>query len=437
MKLPKTPMRLPTSPVAVMLFILVILMGLGVPIAFCIGLSSLGGLMFTNFPLTLIPQRLFTACDSFVLLAVPLFILAGVIMASGGMSVRLIRFIDSLIGRVRGGLGFVSIAACGFFAAISGSGAATVAAVGSAMYPEMVKREYDNKFVAATIACGGTVGVVIPPSIPLIVYGVLTNTSIAALFFGGIIPGIIACLNLMVCCHLISGRRGYQFKSVHPSGHVWKSFKGGFLALLMPLIILGGIYGGIFTPTESAAVAVVYALIVCVLVYREMKFRELFNALSRAAVTSSMIMMLIATASLFSWLLTIENVPQIIAKTMLDLCPNKFVFLIIVTVIFLFLGMFLDTCVTILLLVPIFFPVAMAMGIDPVHFGLITVFNLSVGQETPPFGICLITAAGVSGLTIEEIVRNYIPYLLSDLFTLLLIVYIPQLTLLLPGLLIE
>ena len=418
-----------------MILVLVILMALGVPIAYCIGLAVVAGLLVADFPLSLVPQRLFTSCDSFVLLAVPLFILAGTIMASGGMSIRLIRFIDSLIGRVRGGLALVSIAACAFFAAISGSGAATVAAIGSVMYPEMVTRGYDKRFVAATIACGSTVGVVIPPSIPLIIYGVLTNTSIAALFFAGIIPGIIASANLMITSRFISRRRDYQFESVEAPRSIKKSFKGGFLALLMPLIILVGIYGGIFTPTESAAVAAVYALIVCLLIYHEMKIRDLFKALSGAAVTSSMIMMLIATASLFSWLLTIENVPQTIANVVLGISSNKFVFLMLINVVFLMLGMFLDTSVIILLVVPIFFPVAMLLGVDPIHFGLITVFNLSVGQETPPFGICLLTASGVSGLAVEEIVRNYLPYLFADIVTLLLITYVPFLTTGLPHLL--
>jgi C4-dicarboxylate transporter DctM subunit len=418
----------------VLLTLLVVLIALGVPIAFSLTLASLGAILVQGqIPLLALPQRLFTATDSFALLAVPFFILAGEIMQQGGISRRLVAFANDLLGWISGGLALVSIAASAFFAAISGSGAATTAAIGGVMYPEMKKRGYHPDFAAAIQALGGTLGIVIPPSIPFVVYGIITGASVGALFLAGVVPGILGALAYMSLAYLLSRRAGYRSSRRASFGQLWRSFRNAFWGLLMPLIILGGIYGGVFTPTEAAVVAVVYALAVALFVYREIGLKDLKRIFVGAALTSAMVMFLIATAALFGWVMTRENIPQQLAKAIVSVAGTPLTFLLLVNVVYFVAGALLDTVAIILLLVPILYPIAAQLGIDPVHFGLVTVFNLGIGQITPPFGVCLFVASGISGISLERITRAIWPFFFLAVLLILLYTYVPALSLWLPA----
>ncbi|MCG8402183.1 MAG: TRAP transporter large permease [Firmicutes bacterium] len=403
---------------------------IGAPIAFSLGVSSLVALVTTgDLPLSIIPQRLFTSTDSFVLLAVPFFVLAGELMQNGGISRRLVNFAGNLLGWISGGLALVSIASSAFFAAISGSSAATTAAIGSIMYPEMLKRHYKPDFAAAVQAVGGTLGVIIPPSIPLIIYGVITGTSVGDLFLAGIVPGILGALAYMAVAWNISRKQGHQLEARGSFTQTWQSFLDAFWGLLMPVIILGGIYGGVFTPTEAAVVAVVYATLVGALIYKELNFKNFYQIFVKAGLTSAMIMLLIAAASVFTWIMTINSIPQVIGHTVLSLTENKIVLLLLVNLVFLVVGMFLDTVAIMLLLTPIFFPIATQLGMDPVHFGIMAVFNLAVGQMTPPFGVCLFVSSGITRVRVEKLFRSVLPFLLAALLLILLVTYVPALSL--------
>ncbi|MDK2854944.1 MAG: C4-dicarboxylate transporter, DctM subunit [Bacillota bacterium] len=418
----------------VLLTLLVVLIALGVPIAFALALASLGAILVQGqIPLLAVPQRLFTSTDSFALLAVPFFILAGEIMQQGGISRRLVAFANDLLGWVSGGLALVSIAACAFFAAISGSGAATTAAIGGVMYPEMKKRGYHPDFAAAVQALGGTLGIVIPPSIPFVVYGIITGASVGALFLAGVIPGMLGALAYMFLAFALSRRAGYRSGELAGLGQLWHSFREAFWGLLMPLIILGGIYGGVFTPTEAAVVAVVYALAVALFIYREIGLKDLKRIFVGASITSAMVMFLIATAALFGWVMTRENIPQQLARAIVAVAGTPLTFLLLVNVIYFVAGMLLDTVAIILLLVPILYPIAAQLGIDPVHFGLVTVFNLGIGQITPPFGVCLFVSSGISGISLERIARAIWPFFILAVLLTLLYTYVPSLSLWLPA----
>lgn len=422
------------SSVAIILFSsLLVFIFIGVPIAYSLGLSTLIAILFKgSIPLMVMPQRLFASADSFPLLAVPFFILAGELMQYGGISKRLVDFANELLGWITGSLAHVSIAACAFFAAISGSSAATTAAIGGIMYPEMKKRGYPDDFAAAIQAVGGTLGVVIPPSIPFVIYGTITGASVGDLFLSGIIPGLIAAIAYMLLSYIYVKRHGITSTTHKTSLHkLLISFSQAIWGLLMPGIILGGIYGGIFTPTEAAVVAVVYSLFVGTFVYRELNIKNMQKMFLNAGLTSAMVMTLITMASLFGWVMTIENIPQTTASAILSVANNKWVFLLLVNIVYLVSGMFLDTTAIILLLVPIFFPIASQLGINLVHFGMITVFNLAVGQITPPFGVCLFVASGVSGISLEKLTKQILPYLGLAIILILLFTYIPDISLLL------
>ena len=350
-------------------------------------------------------------------------------MQNGGISRRLVNFAGNLLGWISGGLALVSIASSAFFAAISGSSAATTAAIGSIMYPEMLKRHYKPDFAAAVQAVGGTLGVIIPPSIPLIIYGVITGTSVGDLFLAGIVPGILGALAYMAVAWNISRKQGHQMEARGSFTQTWQSFLDAFWGLLMPVIILGGIYGGVFTPTEATVVAVVYATLVGALIYKELNFKNFYQIFVKAGLTSAMIMLLIAAASVFTWIMTINSIPQVIGHTVLSLTENKIVLLLLVNLVFLVVGMFLDTVAIMLLLTPIFFPIATQLGMDPVHFGIMAVFNLAVGQMTPPFGVCLFVSSGITRVRVEKLFRSVLPFLLAALLLILLVTYVPALSL--------
>lgn len=422
--------------VALVLFgSMIILFLLKVPIGFSLLLSSIIALVVcTDTPLQIIPQRLFNSTDSFPFMAVPFFVLSGAIMSHGGISQRLIAFCDSLIGHLPGGLGLVSVLACMFFAAISGSGAATTAAIGGIMIPQMVERNYDKNFASAINASGGTIGVIIPPSIPFVTYGVISGASIGALFVAGVIPGILMGLSMMAVILITSKKRGFKSEKRATGAEIWNSFKEAILAILLPVIILGGIYSGIFSATEAAVVSVVYAFIVSKFIYRSINWKELVEVFKEAAVSSASILLLIASAGVFGWILSNNNIPSMIANAMLSLSSNKIVILLLINLLLFIIGTFLDTVAALIILVPILLPIATTLGVDPVHLGMIMCVNLAIGQITPPFGCCLFVACGVASIKLEDIIKAIWPFILGLIVVVLVITFIPQLSLFLPGL---
>ncbi|WP_028308236.1 TRAP transporter large permease [Desulfitibacter alkalitolerans] len=418
----------------ILFLLLVVLFIINVPIAVALGLSaSIVIIIQDNVPLIAVMQRMFNSVDSFPLLAIPFFILAGKLMESGGISGRLIHLANVVFGRIRGGLAIVSIIACAFFAAISGSAAATTAAVGSLLIPAMVKKGYDKNFSTAIQAAGGTVGIMIPPSVPLILYGVTASVSISDLFVAGIIPGLFVVLSLIILVYSISLMKGYGGGEIFGFNDFLIAFKDAILALLMPVIILGGIYGGIFTPTEAAVVAVVYGLIVGLFIYREIKWKDLINIFTSSIVTTSVIMFIIAGASIFGYLLTRERVPAMLTELMLNFTESWIVALLIINLILLIVGVFMETAAAIIILTPILAPIAVAMDINLVHFGIIMIVNLAIGFITPPVGINLFVASNIAGIKFEKIVQAIVPFILIMIVNVLIISFLPTMSLLLLG----
>jgi C4-dicarboxylate transporter DctM subunit len=408
---------------------------LNVPIAVSIGLASAAALIFTSsIPPVVLVQKMFTATDSFPLMAVPFFILAGALMESGGISRRLVDFANSIVGRFSGGLAFVAIIACIFFGAISGSAVACVAAIGTILIPSMVRRGYDAPFSTAVQACAGTLGVMIPPSIPMIIYGVMTGVTIGGLFMGGILPGFCVGGSLMIVAWIIARKRGYKGDEKPCAAHIWTTFKDAILALLMPAIILGGIYGGVFTPTEAAVVAVVYGFVIGFFVYKELHFRDLKEILVNSVVGTAMIMFIIATSSVFSWILTAQKIPQSVAESILSFSRNPVIVMFLINVLLLFIGTFMETVASIIILVPVLLPVITQLGIDPLHFGVLIVVNLAVGMVTPPLGVCLFMGCRIGNVSLEEITRAAWPFIMVMILDIFILAYVPWISTVLPKL---
>lgn len=425
-----------TGLVALLLFgTLFLLFMLKMPIGFSLMISSILVMVLTGTGLEMVPKRLFTSCDSFSFMAVPFFILAGTLMSQGGISKRLCNFINSLLGRFPGGLGLVSVVACMFFAAISGSSAATTAAIGGMMIPEMVKRKYDKDFSAAINAAGGTIGVIIPPSIPFVTYGVLTGCSISTLFMAGFLPGILMGVALMVVVVIISAKNGYRDTTHFSAREILIYFKDAALAILMPVIVLGGIYTGKFTPTEAAVVAVMYGVVVGMFVYRNITPKSLMKILKDAAGSTAQVMILICAASLFGYVLTAHRIPDAIATFILGLSTNKWVILLLINLLLLVVGTFLDTTAAIIILVPILYPIITSVGVDPIHFAMILCVNLAVGMVTPPFGACLFVACGVADTGLGAITKKILPFIAALLVVIALVTIFEPISLLLPRML--
>ncbi len=413
-----------------------LLVFLSMPVAFSLGASSTIVLMYQGkIPLDVIVQRMFAGVDSFPLMAIPFFILAGSLMETGGISERLIKFATAMVGKATGGLGLVTVATCLFFGAVSGSAAATTAAVGALMIPSMVQRGYHKNFSAATVASAASLGVIIPPSIPMVLYGVVSGQSIGTLFIAGIIPGLFIGATLMLVCYFISKKEGYKGTEQATRKEKLVAFKDAIWALLMPIIILGGIYGGYFTPTEAAAVAVLYGFIVSIFIYKEIKLPDLKNVLASAAITTSIIMIILANASLFGWIMARERVPHMVAEAFTNFSSSPFVYLLLVNILLLFVGTIFESSAAIIILTPILYPIAVQMGIDPIHFGIVMVVNLAIGYVTPPLGINLFIACNISKLRIEDLVVRLVPFLVTLIVALLILTYVPQITLFLPHLL--
>lgn len=415
---------------AILLFaVLAVLILINVPIAIALALSSIIIIaIIGEIPLIMLPQKMFAALDSFPLMAAPFFILAGKLMEVGGISERLINFANSLVGQFKGGLAHVSIVACMFFAAISGSGSATTAAIGGIMIPAMVKAGYDRNFSTAVQAVGGTTGIIIPPSVPLVLYGVSAGVSVSSLFLAGILPGILIGLSLMFVAYIISRKEGYGAGVERTK--LLKSFKEAILALLMPVIILGGIYGGFFTPTEASVVAVVYGFIIGVFVYRQINWETLREMLVSSVVTTSVILFIIGSASIFGMVLTREQVPQSIASMLSDSNLSPIVILLLVNLLLLVVGTFMEAIAAIIILTPILLPVVTQIGIDPIHFGIIMTANLAVGLITPPVGVSLFVGARVGNTRFEPLVRAVIPFMIMMIISILVITFVPQLSML-------
>ncbi len=408
---------------------------LNVPIAVAIGLASLSAILWSGaIPPVVLVQKMFTATDSFPLMAVPFFILAGSLMEFGGISRRLIDFANSIVGRFSGGLAFVAIVASMFFGAISGAAVACVAAIGTILIPAMVRRGYDTPYATAVQATAGTLGVMIPPSIPMIIYGVLTGVSIGGLFMGGILPGILVAVCLMFVAWLIARKKGYKGDEKASGAKIWATFKDAIIALLMPVIILGGIYGGVFTPTEAAVVAVIYGFIVGAFVYRELSVSRLKDILVNTSVGTATIMFIIATSSVFSWILTAQRVPQAVAEAILSVSKNPVVILTLINILLLFIGTFMETVASIIILVPVLYPVVTQIGVDPLHFGIIIVVNLAIGMVTPPLGVCLFVGCGISGISLEAISKAAWPFIAIMIAAVLVLTYVPWISLVLPKL---
>jgi len=410
---------------------------LSVPVGISIGLSTIITIYFaSDIDLSTIIQKIFSSLDSFAIMAIPFFMFAGLIMGRGGISRRLVDFANSLVGWMVGGLAMVTTVTSMFFAAISGSGPATVAAIGSFMIPEMEKKRYGIGLATGLTAAAGTIGVIIPPSIPFILYGVVGEVSIGDLFIAGILPGIFIGITLMVTSFILIKRKGITKKEDLEVISFKKMLKTGWDAkwsLLTPVIILGGIYGGVFTPTEASVVAVVYGLLIGGFVYKELKWKEIYECTLETLRLMGATLYMIGLSVAFSFLLTVERIPSTIADGIIGFSDNPIIIMLLINVFLLVVGAFVDAVASIVILTPILLPIVMQIGVDPVHFGIILVANLAIGYITPPVGVNLFVSAAVGKTNIETVVRGILPFFIALLISLIFITYMPSLSLLLIG----
>lgn len=410
-----------------------VLIAIGVPIAFALGLASIITILGAGtLPLDYTAQIAFVSIDSFPIMAIPFFIAAGVFMGAGGLSERLLTVADKLVGSLPGGLALASIMTCMFFSAISGSGPATVAAIGAITIPAMTARGYSVYFAAGIVASAGAIGVIIPPSNPFVVYGVSAQVSIGKLFIAGILPGLLMGLALMAAAFFISYKKGWRGEEGDRSfTAILLSIWQAKWALLVPVIILGGIYGGIMTPTESAAVAALYGLIIGMFVYKELSLKKLWEASIDATRTSSIIIILMAMATIFGNIMTIEQIPETIAGFVLNFTDNKIIILLLINILLLIIGIFMEALAAIVIITPVLLPIAIGVGVDPIHFGVIMVVSLAIGFITPPVGVNLFVASGIAKVGIEKIAKASFPFLVIMIFILMVITYVPSISLVL------
>ena len=421
--------------VAMMFIIFLVLLILGVPIAFSLGFSSLVYLFANGIPLTVIAQKFYAGMDSFTLLCIPGFMLAGALMNGGGITKRILNFCNSFLGHFRGSLALVNIVASMVFAGISGTAIADVCSLGSMLIPAMVEDGYDDDFSVAVTAASSVVGPIIPPSVPMVIAGSCVSISVGKMFQAGIIPGILLGLALCVPTYIISVKRDYPR---HERAD-WKvraqTTKDAIWAMLMPVILLGGILSGVFTPTEASIVTCVYALIVGVFVYKEIKITDVPRIVWENIRACASIIVLIGLANVFAYILTAERIPQMVANSILSITDNRIVVILLINVVLLFVGMFMESLAAILITFPVLLPVATAVGMDPVHFALMAILNLMLGLTTPPVGMCVCTGAQIGKISAFKAFRATIPFLATSLFVLMLVSFVPQLTLWIPSIL--
>jgi C4-dicarboxylate transporter, DctM subunit len=421
---------------ALLLFVfLFALLLIGVPIAVALGLSTTAViLMFTDQPTLVIAQQMFTSLDKFALMAIPLFVLAGNFLSRGGAAKRIIDFARSVVGHLPGGLPMSAIFACVIFAAVSGSSPATVAAIGSIMMGAIKEDGYSDAFSIGSIVCSGSLGILIPPSIILIVYGVTVDQSIGKLFMAGVVPGVFLGFMLMLVTYVAAIKSGFKKRARAPFKEMWSSFKDAIWGLMVIIIIIGGIYGGLFTPTEAAAVSAVYGFFVAMFIYKDLRWKEIPEVIKASATTAAMIMFIIANAMVFAYLLTIQQIPQHLSAWIIGLHLNKYVFLIFINLLLLLAGNFMEPSSLIMIIIPLIYPVAMALGIDPIHLGVIVTVNMEIGMLTPPVGLNLFVAAGISGQGLGEVIRASVPWFFALLVGLIILTYTPAISLWLPRL---
>ena len=413
-----------------------ILLLMGAPIAVALGMAAMAAFMSIGKDVATLVQVAYNSVNSFPVMALPAFILSGALMQDSGISRRLVNIAEALAGRMTGGMGASTVIACLFFGAISGSGPATTAAVGMLMIPAMVKRGYDKSYASAVTASSGGLGVVIPPSIPMVIYGVTASESITKLFIAGVFPGLLIAAGIIFVNYLISKRKGYKSDAEDWSiKTVLVSIKDGFWALMAPVVILGGIYSGFFTPTEAAIVSIFYTLFVGIFIYKELKLKSIFKSMDSTTWLAGRVLIILFTAQAFGRLLVQYKIPDAIAGGLLDLTGNVFIIWILVILFLIAIGMFMETLATIMLVTPVLLPVMTSLGVDPIHFGVVLVMCCEIGFETPPLGENLFIASGIAKTTIEEISVKSIPFSIVEILSVFIVAYIPALALWLPKLL--
>jgi C4-dicarboxylate transporter DctM subunit len=416
--------------------VLLVLMFFNVPIAIGTGLAAFAGILMTgDLPIAVLVQRMFVGIDTFTLIAVPLFIFTGRMMALGGITRDLINLSRVLVGYLRGGLAYINIVSSMFFAGITGSAASDTSSVGAILIPAMIDKGYEKDFSVAVTATSSTIGVMIPPSIPMVVYGVASGASIGRLFLGGFVPGILVGFALMGVTLFFARRRNYPVEVRVTLRESLIVVLKGIPALMTIIIILGGIVSGFFTPTEAAGIAALYSFLLGSLYYRELKVRNVPGILLEVATTTGMVALMIATASALGWLFANQGIPKIIGDAILSVTDNRLAILLLVNLLLLFVGTWLDLSPAVIIFTPILLPIVQRLGIDPVHFGVIMVVNLAIGLFTPPVGVCLFVACGIAGISITDTIKAFIPFFLAMVAVLLLITYVPQIVMFLPNLL--
>ncbi len=422
--------------IPVLLITFLVLLVLKVPVSISIMSASIVALLTcSSIDVVAVIQRMYVSCESFSLLAVPFFIMAGGFMEGGGISRRIVNFASSLIGHIKGGLAMTSVLASMIFAGISGSAAADTAAIGSILIPAMDEDGYGKDMATSVVATGGAIGIVIPPSIPMVLIGVACNISIGKLFLGGILPGILIGLSLMIISYVYAKKRNLKTYTRSSIRQILHATKEAFWALLTIVIILGGIMSGFFTATEAAAIASVYTLLVGLFIYKELNIKRVAEIMYESAITTGVVVLCIATASAFGWILSAEDVPTAIANAIVSLSDNKIVIMLLINAVFLCLGMIMDIAPIILVVVPIMYPIAMSLGLSPVHFGIMAVVNMAIGQCTPPVGVALYVAMGISKEKIANIYKTYYAYLAAMILVLVLVTFVPALSEFLPSVL--